>query len=331
MGALDGFRSIWTNANAAFGQGSPTGGEQLDQSLELRRLQSTVTAAGPEGSWTGAASESYAAANARQARTLGGIAELDKRLAVEVDRAAEVVATGRRDLEAVRQRVNDAAASVPNTAARERMLYPAISKGSSDIQEILNRSHGDLSSIGERIRGIGGEYDDLGGGAQPMDVKGSGKLPATTLDLNDIVQLGVYDQQGRRVLGPSGYKELVPNSGTWVPDPSSPAYQPTPVEAPLDLNDIQQLPVYDDHGRRVLGPHGYMELVPNSGTWVPDPKSSSPGVPYPSPQAPLDLNDIHVYGTVDTNGKRIFGQPWEMELIPHTGVWVPDPNYGRPR
>lgn len=167
MGALDGFRSIWTNANAAFGEGSPTGGEQFDQSPDLRRLQNTVTSAGPDESWAGAASDSYAEANAGHARTLGGIAELDKRLAVEVDRAAEVVTTGRRDLEAIRQRVNDAAASVPNTAAGERLLYPAISKGSSDIQEILNRSHGDLSAIGERIRAIGNRYDELGGDAQP--------------------------------------------------------------------------------------------------------------------------------------------------------------------
>jgi len=51
----------------------------------------------------------------------------------------------------------------------------------------------------------------------------------------------------------------------------------------------------------------------------------------PFPEAPLDLNDIHVYGTVDAGGRPIFGMPWEMELVPHSGVWVPDPSYGKAR
>lgn len=335
VGALDGFRSMWTNANATFGHGTPTGGAQFDRSGEMHRLQNTVTSAGPGSAWLGAASDSYSAANGRQSRVLGGIADLDQRLGVEVDRAAAVVTTGRRDLDSVRQWMNDAATAVPNNAAGERLLYPAISKGSREIQDILSRSHGDMTAIGERIRGIGSEYQALGdgggNGTQPLDDKGDGKVPDTALDLNDIVQLGVYDDEGRRILGPRGYKELVPNSGTWVPDPSSPDYRPTSVEAPLDLNRIRQLGVYDDKGRRILGPSGYMELVPNSGTWVPDPNSLTPGISYPAPEAPLDLNDIHVYGTVDASGKRIFGLPWEMELIPHTGVWVPNPAYGQPR
>jgi EspA/EspE family len=336
VSALDGFRSIWTNANAAFGQGTPSGGAQFDQSGSLHQLQNTVNSARPEANWMGAASDSYSDANTRQARTLGGIADLDKRLAVEVDRAAAVVTAGRRDLDSIRRLVNDAAATVPNNVAGERMLYPTISKGSKDIQEILTRSHGDLTAIGERIRGIGSDYQllgdgDGGTGGTNHDKPPKPRVPDTALDLNDIVQLPVRDDKGNRILGPRGYKELVPNSGTWVPDPSSPDYRPTPVEAPLDLNRIVQLGVYDDKGKRILGPTGFMELVPNSGTWVPNPKSTPPGTAYPSPEAPLDLNDIHVYGTVDGNGKRIFGLPWEMELIPHTGVWVPNPAYGRPR
>ena len=38
---------------------------------------------------------------------------------------------GRRDLDAVKQWVSDAAATVPNTAAGQRMLWPIVSKGSS--------------------------------------------------------------------------------------------------------------------------------------------------------------------------------------------------------
>jgi hypothetical protein len=39
-----------------------------------------------------------------------------------------------------------------------------ISKGSSDIQDILTRSHGDLSAIAGRIEGLSGEYQALGEG-----------------------------------------------------------------------------------------------------------------------------------------------------------------------
>lgn len=320
MGALDGFRSIWSNANATFGQGTPSGGAQFDQSGDLRRLQDTINSARPDEVWMGAASESYTDANNRQARTLGGIANLDDRLAVEVDRAAAVVTAGRRDLDSVRRWVNDAAARVPNNAAGERMLYPTISKGASDIQDILTRSHADLSAIGDRIRGIGSEYQLLGEGegrgGTTLDKVPSPKHPDTTLDLNDIV----YKKPGE--LGPSGFKELVPHSGVWVPDPSSRFYVPTPVEKPLDLDDIVQYPPFDSKGNRVLGPSGYIELVPDSGTWVPDP--NGPMWPSDPPTAPVDLNKIIV---VDPTK---LGQPWEVELIPHSGVWVPNPHYGGP-
>ncbi len=327
MGALDGFRSIWTNANAAFGQGIPSGGAQFDRSAELRGLQNTAASASPDGRWTGTASDSYGDANGRHARTLGGIADLDRRLGLEVDRAAAVVTAGRRDLEAVRQRVNAAAASVPNTTAGERMMYAAICKGSSDIQTILNRSHADMSEIGERIRGIGDEYQTLsdGEGSHSLDVTGDRRLPATTLDLNDIVYTKPFDPthpKDPEAYGPPGYKELVPNSGVWVPDPSSPSYTPTPVEAPLDLDDIVQYPPYDKDGKPVLGPSGYMELVPHSGTWVPEPG----GIMWPNdpPTAPVDLTKI----VVGTPG--VLGKSWQTELIPHSGVWVPDPHYGGP-
>jgi hypothetical protein len=164
VSALDGFRTIWSHAAATFGQGTPSDGSQFDQSDRLQSLQDTVKSARPDGIWSGSASDSYFEANSKQAGTIGRIADLDKLLAAEVDRSASVVTAGRRDLENVRQWVDDAAARVPDTAAGERMLYPVIRKGSSDIQDILTRSHGDLSAIAGRIEGLSGEYQTLGQG-----------------------------------------------------------------------------------------------------------------------------------------------------------------------
>ena len=66
-------------------------------------------------------------------------------------------------------------------------------------------------------------------------------MPPTALDLNDIVYKKPFDPNDLETRGPRGYKELVPDSGVWVPDPSSQFYTPTPVEKPLDLDDIVQV------------------------------------------------------------------------------------------
>ena len=333
VGALDGFLSTWSAANATFGQGAPTNGSQFDQSGRLRQMQQRVQSATPRSGWTGAGSDTYADANGRHERTLGNLADLDKRLGAEVDRSAAVVAAGRRDLDAVRKWVVDAAATVPKTAAGERMLYPVISKGSSEIQDIINRSHGDLAAIGDRIRSLGGEYQALGkpherqpGDApvDPVDWKqggGDGGGPATTLDLKDIVQLKPFDRTDKSTWGPPGFMELVPGSGTWVPNPRSPYYRQTPVEAPLDLNDIEYYPNVPGQPK-VLGPNGYMELVPGSGAWVPNP--SSPGYRPHVPQTPVDLSDLEI---VDPNPLVPAGK---VELWPHSGILIPDPKIGRP-
>jgi EspA/EspE family len=162
VSTLDAFMTTWAQARATFGEGTPAGGSQFDQSSRFHELESDVASAAPGSNWTGSASDVYAEANSRQARSLGSFGDLDKRLGAEVERSAAVVAAGRRDLEAVKQWVSDAAARLPNTPAGQRMLWPVISKGSSDIQDILTRSHGELTSIADRIRGVGSEYQALG-------------------------------------------------------------------------------------------------------------------------------------------------------------------------
>jgi hypothetical protein len=93
---------------------------------------------------------------------LGQLAGLDQRLSAHVDESAQVVATGRRELDAVRKWVVDASANLPQSAAGERMRMAIVQKGISQVQEIIQRSNGELNSIGGKIRGLGDEYQALG-------------------------------------------------------------------------------------------------------------------------------------------------------------------------
>jgi uncharacterized protein YukE len=167
VSALDGFRAIWSQANAVFGEGAP--GVLPDQGPRLKMLQDSVTSAGSRASWAGSAAESFAEANHRIARTIGDIAQLDQRLAAEIRQTAAVVTAGRRDLADVRRRVDDAASRVPATAEGERLLYPVISKGASDIRAIVVRAHADLASIAGRILDLGDDYRTLGSSARAAD------------------------------------------------------------------------------------------------------------------------------------------------------------------
>lgn len=130
MGVLDGFLSTWSGARATFGDGVPQDGSRFDQSATLTQLRDNVDAAKPR-EWRGTASDSYASANATQSHILGELSGLDRRLGAEVTRSAEVVTAGRRDLDAVRKWVLDAAATVPPTAAGERTLIPIVAKGNA--------------------------------------------------------------------------------------------------------------------------------------------------------------------------------------------------------
>ena len=155
--------STWNHAHAMFGQGTPDDGAQIDKSAQLRQMQSSVQSAAPGSKWMGSAADSYGDANSRHALTIGELAGLDKRLANEVGNSAAVVAAGRRDLDSVKQWVLDAAAAVPNTKDRDKLLWPIVGKGNGEIADIIKRSHADLSAIGGRIQTVGNEYQRLGG------------------------------------------------------------------------------------------------------------------------------------------------------------------------
>jgi hypothetical protein len=162
VSVLNAFLSVWSSARQTLGEGTPQAGGQYDNSGALRQAQSTVASAAPGARWTGRAATAYAAANTEHGRVIGRLAGLDQRLSAHVEQSAQLVAAGRRDLDAVRKWVVDAAANVPRNAAGERMRMAIVQKGISQVREIVQRSNGELNSIGEKIRGIGQEYQALG-------------------------------------------------------------------------------------------------------------------------------------------------------------------------
>jgi EspA/EspE family len=161
VSVLSAFLSTWSNARRTFGEGDPQTGAQYDNSETLRALQSDVESAAPGSQWTGGAADAYETANAEHGRVLGQLAGLDQRLRAHIDEAAEVVSAGRRDLDAVRNWVVDAAASAPKNAAGERMQMAIVQNGLSQLQQIVQRSNDDLNGIGAKIRGLADEYQAL--------------------------------------------------------------------------------------------------------------------------------------------------------------------------
>ncbi len=162
VGVLDAFMSTWSTARSTFGDGSPQTGDRYDNSSSLRQLQSDLAAAAPGSRWTGSAASAYACANSEHRRVVSDLAGLDQRLRAHVDQSAAVVSTGRVNLDAVRNWVTAAAASVPQNAAGERMMLPIVQKGIAELMNIMQTSNGQLNSIGAKIRGLGDEYQELG-------------------------------------------------------------------------------------------------------------------------------------------------------------------------
>ena len=161
MTVIDAFLSTWSHTRRAFGDGTPVSGAQYDNSDNLRQLEASLESAGPRSRWSGSAATNYDEANTKQRRAIGQLAGLEQRLASEIDRSAQVVESGRRDLETVRQRIVDAVASVPENQAGERMKIAIAQIGLAQLQEIVQRSNAESNAIGEKIRGLGDEYQAL--------------------------------------------------------------------------------------------------------------------------------------------------------------------------
>lgn len=164
MGALDGFYSTWNKAKATFGEGTPTDGSHYDgSSSQLLKMKGMVESAQPDHRWQGTGSEAYAAANKEHAAVYQKLAELDKKMAAEVTNAANIVTSGRNQLDATKSWVDSMVASLPPTSARDRenKLIPIANQGISQVNTTVQNANRDMLAIGLRVSGIKNEYDEL--------------------------------------------------------------------------------------------------------------------------------------------------------------------------
>lgn len=201
MGALDAFYSTWSNARETFGQGTPQDGTQFDASSTFQQAKSAVEAAGPGSNWRGPASEAYGAKNKQYAVVFGKLADLDKRMATEVTNAANVVTAGRQHLDEVKSWVTSMANSIPSgtsAADRDNKLLRIATTGISEVSTIVQRSTGEMNTIGGRVSGINGEF-------QALDSQ-LGNLKEGT-DPNDV--LGAETKDGEGELKPADMEGLV--------------------------------------------------------------------------------------------------------------------------
>ncbi|BBX29241.1 DUF6973 domain-containing protein [Mycolicibacterium alvei] len=182
MGALDAFHTTWSQAPTTFGEGAPTTGDTFDGSSQLRDMQSTIESAAPDDRWQGTASQAYAAKNAEHAAVYGKLADLDQRMAAEVSRAAEVVSSGRQNLEHTRSWVSSVEASIPPGKTGEIMRVILASKGIGQISDVVTQSTGDMGDIGRRIEDIRKEYDAIAGEKAGAGVPEGEPPPVDPLD-----------------------------------------------------------------------------------------------------------------------------------------------------
>jgi hypothetical protein len=162
VSVLDAFLSTWSDARSTFGEGTPETGSQYDKSGPLQDMQTTVQSAAPGSTWTGRAASAYGTANTEHGDVLGKLAGLDQRLSAQVNQSSQVVEAGRRNLDALRQWMVDAAASVPPGKNRDQMLLPIVQKGLGQLTDIVTKSNGDLGKIGGEIRALDAEFRALG-------------------------------------------------------------------------------------------------------------------------------------------------------------------------
>ena len=155
---LDGFLSTWDKARNTFGHGTPPTGERFDEGTQLCGLRADLRSAATDLRWSGAAAEAFEAGNDDLHDVLGTLAELDRRLAAQIDRSVQIITVGRRDLDAVRQWVQDAAATVPPGDTGEQVLQSIVGWGLGELRGIVSAAHAELAATGRSIRTLGEDY-----------------------------------------------------------------------------------------------------------------------------------------------------------------------------
>ena len=163
MSALDGFYSTWNKARETFGQGTPDDGSQFDGSSRLMEMKASVDAAAPDDRWQGSGSQAYAAANKEHASVYEKLAELDKKMAGEVKKAADVVNVGRTNLDTSKGWVESMVNSLPATSDqdRENKLVRIAKAGITQVDNIVKSATDDMTTIKGNVDKLTGEYQTV--------------------------------------------------------------------------------------------------------------------------------------------------------------------------
>ncbi|OBK00177.1 hypothetical protein A5638_00735 [Mycolicibacterium fortuitum] len=162
MSALDGFYSTWDKARETFGVGTPPDGSQYDGSSQLLRMKGMIDSAAKHDGWQGTGADAYAAANKEHANVYGKLAELDKQMAAEVTNAANIVTTGREQLDATKSWVDSAVDVVPKSVSaevREKYLVLIAREGIKYVNNTASTAKGDMLKLGFRITDIKNQYE----------------------------------------------------------------------------------------------------------------------------------------------------------------------------
>ncbi|WP_217154938.1 TPR repeat region-containing protein [[Mycobacterium] fortunisiensis] len=161
MSALDGFYSTWNKARETFGVGTPVDGSGHDGSSQLMRMKGMIESAAPDHRWQGSGSQAYAAANKEHAGVYEKLAALDKKMAAEVTNAANIVTSGRQNLDRTREWVASLAASMPDNNAAKGIMLAVTSKGIEQVSSTIQQSTEAMTEVGRRVTGLKGEWEAL--------------------------------------------------------------------------------------------------------------------------------------------------------------------------
>ncbi|TFV59493.1 hypothetical protein E4P42_08815 [Mycobacterium sp. PS03-16] len=161
MSAVGGFYANWNNARQTFGQGSPQSGADFDNSSQLTGLGTGLSSAAPGSKWSGAAASNYDKANTDHQAVFTQLAQLDQKIAQQVDNSAQVVATGRQNLNSVKRWVTDAVNSLPPGKQRHQMELQIAKAGLGRLTEVVEQTNKQSNTIGQNIGAITSEYDSL--------------------------------------------------------------------------------------------------------------------------------------------------------------------------
>jgi hypothetical protein len=129
---------------------------------------------------------------------IGAIGDLDKQLGTQVTNAANLVHSGRNDLDSVKKWVHDAAATTQNNQAGERMKMTIVSKGLGQLTEVINNTDGQMQKVKGEIDKIKGEYEALGKGQKFAPKEKQGDADAMGDDGKSEAQGLPPEEQARR-------------------------------------------------------------------------------------------------------------------------------------